>query len=43
MDVFVEMGEFISINKSLFEKVIFIENKIDKKIIEQAKMFEVYK
>lgn len=41
MDAFVEMRKFISINKSLFEKVISIENKIDKKFIEQDKKFDV--
>ena len=41
MDAFVEMRKFISINKSLFEKVITIENKMDKKFIEQDKKFEI--
>ena len=41
MDAFVEMRKFISINKSLFEKVISIENKIDKKFIEQDKKFDI--
>ena len=31
IDTFVEMRKFISINKSLFEKVIPIVNKMDKK------------
>ena len=35
MDAFVEMRKFISINNSLFEKVINIENKMDKKFIEE--------
>ena len=29
MDAFVEMRKFISINKSLFEKLITIENKME--------------
>ena len=37
MDAFVEMRKFISINNSLFEKVINIENKMDKKFIENDK------
>ena len=41
MDAFVEMRKFISINKSLFEKVITIENKMDKKFIEQDKKFDI--
>ena len=41
MDAFVEMRRFISINKSLFEKVINIENKMDKKFIEQDKKFDI--
>ena len=41
MDAFVEMRKFISINKSLFEKVISIENKMDKKFIEQDKKFDI--
>ena len=41
MDAFVEMRKFISINKSLFEKVISIENKMDNKFIEQDKKFDM--
>ena len=41
MDAFVEMRKFISINKSLFEKVISIENKMDKKFIEYDKKFDI--
>ena len=41
MDAFVEMRKFVSINKSLFEKVITIENKIDKKFIEHDKKFDI--
>ena len=40
MDAFVEMRKFISINKNLFEKVINIENKMDKKFVEQDKKFD---
>ena len=41
MDAFVEMRKFMNINKSLFEKVVSIENKIDKKFIEQDKKFDI--
>ena len=41
MDAFVEMRKFINVNKSLFEKVITIENKMDKKFIEQDKKFDI--
>ena len=41
MDAFVEMRKFININKSLFEKVITIENKMNTKFIEQDKKFEI--
>ena len=41
MDAFVEMRKFININKSLFEKVITIENKMDKKFIEHDKKFDI--
>ena len=41
MDAFVEMRKFISINNSLFEKVINIENKMDKKFIENDKKFNI--
>ena len=41
MDAFVEMRKFININKSLFEKVITIENKMDKKFIENDKKFDL--
>ena len=41
MDAFVEMRKFINTNKTLFEKVINIENKMDKKFIEQDKKFDI--
>lgn len=41
MDAFVEMRKFINTNKNLFEKVINIENKMDKKFIEQDKKFSI--
>lgn len=41
MRAFIEMRRFINSNKNLFEKVITIENKIDKKFIEQDKKFGV--
>lgn len=41
MDAFVEMRKFINANKSLFEKVVTIENKMDKKFIEQDKKFDI--
>ena len=41
MNAFVEMRKFISINNSLFEKVINIENKMDKKFIENDKKFNI--
>ncbi len=41
MDAFVEMRKFINTNKDLFEKVINIENKMDKKFIEQDKKFNI--
>ena len=41
MDAFVEMRKFINVNKSIFEKVITIENKIDKKFIEQDRKFDI--
>ena len=41
LDAFVEMRKFISINNSLFEKVINIENKMDKKFIENDKKFNI--
>ncbi len=41
MDAFVEMRKFIGINKILFEKVITIENKMNKKFIEQDKKFDM--
>ena len=41
MDAFVEMRKFINTNKNLFEKVITIENKMDKKFIEQDKKFDI--
>ena len=33
--------KFINVNKSLFEKVITIENKMDKKFIEHDKKFDI--
>ena len=33
MDAFVEMRKYINLNKYLFEKVITIESKMDKKFI----------
>ena len=39
MDAFVEMRKYINLNKHLFEKVITIESKIDKKFIEYDKKF----
>lgn len=41
MRAFIEMRKFINANKNLFEKVITIENKMDKKFIEQDKKFEI--
>ena len=41
MDAFVEMRKFMNTNKTLFEKVINIENKMDKKFIEQDKKFDI--
>lgn len=41
MRAFVEMRKFIHTNKNLFEKVINIENKMDKKFIEQDKKFDI--
>ena len=41
IDAFVEMRKFITINKNLFEKVISIENKMDKKFIEHDKKFDI--
>ena len=38
---FIEMRKFINTNKNLFEKVINIENKMDKKFIEQDKKFDI--
>ena len=40
MDAFVEMRKYINLNKPLFEKVITMENKIDKKFIEYDKKFD---
>ncbi len=40
MDTFIEMRKFISTNKNLFEKVIDIENKMNKKFIEHDKKFD---
>ncbi len=41
MRAFIEMRKFINTNKNLFEKVINIENKMDKKFIEQDKKFDI--
>ena len=41
MDAFVEMRKFINVNKSIFEKVITIENNMDKKFIEQDRKFDI--
>lgn len=41
MRAFVEMRKFINTNKNLFERVITVENKMDKKFIEQDKKFNI--
>ncbi len=41
MDAFVEMRKYINLNKHLFEKVVTIESKMDKKFIEYDKKFDV--
>lgn len=41
MRAFIEMRKFINTNKNLFEKVINIENKMDKKFIEQDEKFDI--
>lgn len=41
MRAFIEMRKFINTNRNLFEKVISIENKMDKKFIEQDKKFDI--
>ena len=41
MRAFIEMRKFINTNKNLFEKVINIENTMDKKFIEQDKKFDI--
>ena len=41
MRAFIEMRKFINTNKNLFEKVINIENKMEKKFIEQDKKFDI--
>ena len=41
MRAFIEMRKFINTNKNLFEKIINIENKIDKKFIEHDKKFDI--
>ena len=38
---FIEMRKFININKNLYEKIITIENKMDKKFIEHDKKFDL--
>lgn len=40
MDEFVEMRKYINLNKYLFEKVITIESKMDKKFTEYDKKFD---
>ena len=40
MDAFVEMRKYINLNKHLFEKVVTIESKMDKKIIEYDRKFD---
>ncbi len=41
MDAFVEMRKYINLNKHLFEKVVTIESKMDKKFIEYDRKFDV--
>lgn len=41
MRAFIEMRKFINTNKNLFEKIINIENKIDKEFIEHDKKFDI--
>ena len=41
MRAFIEMRKFINTNKNLFEKIINIENKMDKKFIEHDKKFDI--
>ena len=41
MDTFVAMRKFVNLNKSLFEKVVTIENKMNKKFIEHDNKFDV--
>ena len=41
MRAFIEMRKFINTNKNLFEKVISIENNMDKKFIEHDKKFDI--
>ena len=41
MRAFIEIRKFINTNKNLFEKIINIENKIDKKFIEHDKKFDI--
>ena len=38
---FIEMRKFINMNKNLYEKIITIEDKMDKKFIEQDKKFDL--
>ena len=40
MDAFVEMRKYINLNKYLFERVITIESKMDKKFTEYDKKFD---
>lgn len=41
MDAFVGMRKFINTNKELFERILTIENKIDKKFIDYDKKFDI--
>lgn len=41
MDAFVEMRKFINTNKELFERILTIENKMDKRFIDYEKKFNL--
>ena len=41
MDAFVEMRKYININSNLFEKVITLENNMNKKFLENDKKFDM--
>ena len=41
MDAFVEMRKFININNNLYEKVITLENNMNKKFLENDKKFDM--